>query len=92
MPVTEENSPKILFPCKDYPVKIVGEATDAMLDFVLQTTAVHAPDFDRQKVSIQTSKRGRFQSVTVYITATGKEQLLEYHQALTAHDLVKMVL
>ena len=90
--MTEENPPKILFPCRDYPVKIIGDASDAMLEFVLQTTAVHAPDFDRQKVSIQSSKKGRFQSVTVYITATGEMQLLEYHQALTAHALVKMVL
>ena len=90
--MTEKDPPKILFPCKDYPVKIVGEATDAMLDFVLKTTAIHAPDFDRRKVSIQTSRKGRFQSVTVYITATGKVQLLKYHQALTEQSMVKMVL
>ena len=89
---SEKNLPKIEFPCEDYPIRIIGDATDTMLEFVLETTATHAPDFDRQKVSIKTSSKGRFQSVTVYITATGEQQLVEYHQALTAHSLIKMVI
>ena len=89
---SEKKPPTIEFPCEDYPIKIIGDATDTMLKFVLETTATHAPGFDRQKVSVKTSSKGRFQSVTVYITATGEQQLVEYHQALTAHRLIKMVI
>ena len=90
--MSEQDSHKILFPCEDYPIKIFGEATDTMLDFVLETTAIYAPGFDRQKVSVKASSKGRFQSVTVYITATGEQQLMEYHRALTAHTLIRMVI
>jgi len=82
----------ILFPCDDYPIKVIGNATDEMLAFVLETTATHAPGFDRKKISVKGSRQGRFQSVTLYITATGERQLTEYHRALCAHTLVKMVI
>ena len=90
--MSEQDSPKIIFPCNDYPVKIIGDAIDSMLEFVLATTAIYAPGFDRQKVSVKASGKGRFQSVTVYITATGEQQLMEYHRTLSAHTLIKMVI
>ena len=89
---SEKKLPKIEFPCENYPIRIIGDATDTMLEFVLETTATHAPDFDRQKVLVKTSSQGRFQSVTVYITVTSEQQLVEYHRALTAHRLIKMVI
>ena len=88
----EQSPPKIAFPCKNYPIKIVGDASDTMLEFVLRTTAIHAPGFDRRKVSVKASSKGRFQSVTLYITATSEQQLMEYHQALIAHTLIRMVI
>ena len=90
--MTEPEPPKIEFPCDNYPVKIMGEAHMVMRDFVLETTEVHAPNFDRDKVTIKASSGGRWQSITVYITATGVQQLQDYHQALIAHPAVKMVL
>lgn len=90
--MTAQEPPKIEFPCKDYPVKIMGDATEAMHQFVLAKTEEHAPGFDRDKVAIKASSKGRFQSITVYITATSVEQLERYHQALIADAAVKMVL
>ena len=90
--MSEPYPPKIVFPCTNYPIKIIGEATDTMLEFVLATTADYAPNFDQQKVTVRTSSKGRFQSVTVYITATSKKQLMEYHRALSKHTLIKMVM
>ena len=84
--------PKIEFPCEDYPVKIMGDASDEVKTFVFETTELHAPGFDRSKVSIKSSSKGRFQSITVFITATGEEQLSAYHQNLVAHSAIKMVL
>lgn len=87
-----QQPPAIEFPCKDYPVKIMGNTGAEIYQFVIETTEIHAPGFDRGKISIRTSSKGRFQSITVYITATSVDQLESYHQALTAHRSIKMVL
>ena len=84
--------PVIEFPCHNYPVKIMGEASETFLEFVLATTEVYAPNFDRNKVAVKQSSKARFSSVTVFITATGAKQLEEYHQALKANAAVKIVL
>jgi putative lipoic acid-binding regulatory protein len=52
----------------------------------------HAPGFDRERTTVKDSGKGRFQSVTVYITATGVEQLETIHQALRANPVTKVVL
>ncbi len=88
----DQEPPKIEFPCEDYPVKIMGEASDEFVAFVLETTEVFSPNFDRDKVAIKASSKGRFQSVTVYMTATGADQLEQYHQALRANPATKIVL
>ena len=88
--MAQQEPPKIEFPCEDYPIKVLGDA--GLLDFVLETTEAFAPGFDRSKVVVKDSSKGRFNSVTVYITATGQDQLEQYHQALRANDAVKIVL
>lgn len=90
--MTQQQPPKIEFPCKDYPIKILGDATPEMLEFVLQTTEQFAPEFTRDSINIKPSSKGRYQSVTVLIIATGVEQLEQYHQALRANAAIKMVL
>ena len=87
-----QQPPVIEFPCDDYPVKIMGDAHSEMYRFVIETTEIHAPGFDHSKITIKTSNKGRFQSITVYITATGLDQLESYHQALIAHPAIKLVL
>lgn len=84
--------PKIEFPCEDYPIKIVGEAGQVMQRFVIEKTQQYAPGFDQSKITVKTSREGRFQSITVLITATGEEQLKAYHQALVDHPAIKLVL
>ena len=75
-----QQPPVIEFPCEDYPIKIMGDAHREMYQFVIETIEIHAPGFDRNKISIKTSSKGRFQSVTVYITATGVDQLESCHR------------
>lgn len=90
--MSAQEPPKIEFPCPDYPVKVIGEASEAMKTFVLDATEQFAPGFNRNKVSVRESGKGRFQSVTVYITATGESQLKAFHQHLMANATIKMVL
>jgi putative lipoic acid-binding regulatory protein len=88
--MVQQAPPKIEFPCENYPVKVLGDA--GLLDFVLETTEAFAPGFNRSKVKVKASSKGRFDSVTVYITATGADQLEQYHQALRENTAVKIVL
>ena len=52
----------------------------------------HAPGFDRSKIAIRDSSKGKWQSITVVIKATGKPQLEEIFADLKISPRVKMVL
>ena len=72
--MTEQEAPQIEFPC-DYPIKVMGDAHPELHAHVLQVMDIHAPGFDRSKITIRDSSKGRWQSITLVITATGKPQL-----------------
>ena len=86
-----DNAPLIEFPC-DYPIKVLGSAVPELHQHVLQVMDTHAPGFDRSKIAIRDSSKGKWQSITVVITATGKPQLEEIFADLKTSPRVKMVL
>ncbi len=86
------DAPKIAFPCPDYPVKVMGDAGEAFYDFVLAVIERHAPGFARDKVTVRASRNGSYQSITVFITATGEPQLRALFTDLKASPQLKMVL
>ncbi|MFT7491163.1 MAG: putative lipoic acid-binding regulatory protein [Pseudohongiellaceae bacterium] len=90
--MNQQEPPKIEFPCEDYVIKIMGEASQVMIDFVLKVTEQFAPGFNRESISIKQSSKGKFHSITLFITATGEDQLSAYHKTLIAHDAIKIVL
>lgn len=90
--MSQPDAPKIEFPCEGYPVKIMGYAQPSFREHVLTMVERHAPGFDTEKMTIRDSRNGRFQSITVFITATGTEQLEALFVDLKRSDLVQMVL
>ncbi len=90
--MAEEQPPKIEFPCPDYPVKVMGDAGHELHTLVIDVFQRHAPGFDEARLTIRDSSKGRFQSITVYITATGEPQLQAIFDDLKASNAVKMVL
>ncbi|MEM1435788.1 MAG: DUF493 domain-containing protein [Pseudomonadota bacterium] len=84
--------PRIEFPCA-YPIKVFveGDSEDVVAE-VLNTVQAHAPDFDISSARFRPSRSGSFLSVSVEITATGEPQLRALHQALMAHERVRLVL
>lgn len=90
--MSNPDAPKIEFPCKDYPVKVMGEAGAELHKLVVLVMSKYDPSFDADCIKTKDSSKGRFQSLTVLITATGVEQLSALHQELIASPLVKMVL
>lgn len=90
--MSQQEPPKIEFPCENYPIKIVGEAIDDYDAVMIDIVRVHAGDFDLERIRVQESSNGRFRSLTIYITATGTDQLVSIHRDLTAHPNVRMVI
>lgn len=85
-------APKIEFPCENYPIKSMGETTASYREAVLNVMERHAPGFDIRRVSVRDSRNGTYQSVTVYITATGVHQLQAIFDDLKRLPGTKMVL
>lgn len=90
--MSDSTPPKIEFPCPDYPIKIIGDAELELYAWVMVVLERHAPDFDQQKITVRDSSNGRFQSITVFITATGPAQLKSIFEDLKQSQAVKMVL
>lgn len=90
--MTEQEAPKIEFPCPDYVVKIMGIAADGFQLAVETIVDQHAPGFDRSKTTVKPSAKGNYVSVNVWITATGPEQLQALNEALRKDSRVKMVI
>lgn len=90
--MTKQEPPKIEFPCPDYPIKAMGDAGQDFHEFVISVMERHAPGFDQTKISVRDSRNGRFQSVTVVITATGEAQLKAIFEDLKTSPKTKMVL
>lgn len=89
--MTEQQAPQIEFPC-DYPIKVMGEAHAELHHHVLQVMERHAPGFDHSKITVRDSSKGKWQSITLVITATGKPQLEAIFADLKTSRRVKMVL
>ena len=89
---TEKTPPKIEFPCENYPIKVLGECSDGYRQAVLSVVSLHAPGFDVSQITERESNKGRFKSITIYITATSVEQLEALHKALVAMPTTRLVL
>ena len=89
---TEQEAPKIEFPCPDYPIKVIGRAGPDFKELVIDIVRKHAPDLDLSKVDEQGSSKGTFASIRMKITATGPEQLDALHKELKGTGRVQMVI
>jgi len=89
--VSEDKKPKIEFPCK-YPIKVLGEAHQELIEHVLRVMNTHAPKIAESDLKISHSSKGKWQSITLFIIATGKPQLDAIFADLKTSSRVKMVL
>jgi putative lipoic acid-binding regulatory protein len=89
--MAEQEPPKIEFPC-EYPIKVLGRSVDTFESVIFDVFERHAPGFDQEMITVKASSKGTFTSITITITATGKEQLEALHQDLMATGLVQMVI
>ena len=87
--ITEENL--LEFPC-DFPIKVMGETSDAFAATMVEVIKAIDPTFDASKVDMRASTGGRFISLTCTVHANSRAQLDDIYRALTSHPLSKYVL
>lgn len=83
--------PRIEFPCQ-YPIKVICNAGEGVAQQVLAVVRQHDPALGADKLVIQDSKNGRFQSLRLTMHATSEQQLQQLHADLKATGQVHMVL
>lgn len=88
----DEEPPKIVFPCPDYPIKIMGYSGVQFREHVLQVVEKYAPGFDASMMEVRDSSGGKYQAITLRIMATGEDQLAGLNEELRLSELVKLVL
>jgi hypothetical protein len=89
--MAELDPPRIEFPC-DYPVKVMGRSVPEFESVVIEVMQRHDPELSMERISVRASREGTFVSLTVFITATGKDQLEALYRDLMSTGLVQMVI
>ena len=76
----------------DFPLKILGHTQPGFAQAIAAVVKKHAPDFDEATLSMRTSKKGKYLSITCVIRATSRGQLDALYQELSDHPMVVMAL
>ncbi|GAA0417405.1 YbeD family protein [Cocleimonas flava] len=77
----------IEFPC-EFPVKVMGAAIPEFHSAVDKIVKTHDPEYNPDQTKQNTSKTGKYVSLTLTIHAKDKPQLDALYQDLTNHELV----
>ncbi|PID50283.1 MAG: hypothetical protein CR991_02320 [Proteobacteria bacterium] len=76
------------FPCA-FPIKVVGQAGNALTERILEIAQRHDPEFVFDvNVRRNESRTGKYHSFTLAITATSREQLDAIYRDLRDCELV----
>jgi len=75
------------FPC-EFPVKAMGKTGDALEVAVIEIINRHVNDLAEGAITFNSSKGGKYTSITITINAQSKAQLDAIYMDLTAHELV----
>lgn len=79
------------FPC-EFPIKVFGQSDPDFTDKILEIVQRHADSVTRESVQCRKSQGGKYDAITITITATSKSQLDAIYQELTVCPDVIMAL
>ena len=82
----DQEPPRIKFPCL-YPIKIIGNAVDDFQESVIVVVERYTGTIGSNLIKVQPSRENNYLSITITITATGKDQLQNILQDLKAPHL-----
>ena len=83
--------PLLQFPC-DFPLKVMGQASDDFAALVVEIVARHVPSLRDDAVQQRPSKQGTYVSLTVTVYVHSQQQLDNLYRELSGHARVLMVL
>lgn len=89
--MSEQPESLIEYPC-DFPIKVMGMASDDFAGIVCHLVRAHAPDFDSTSISTRASAGGKYISVTCTVRVVSRDQLDNLYRDLSTHPAVAMVL
>ncbi len=75
------------FPC-DFPIKVVGRTDENFHVRICEIVCRHDDGFTTEGLAFRHSSGGKYQSLTVNLRATSKEQIDAVYQDLKACELV----
>ena len=81
----------LTFPC-EFPIKIMGRASENFEADVVAIVRKHAPDLSETAITNRPSGKGNYIAITVTVNATSKEQLDNIYLELNDHKSVVMTL
>ncbi|MCH8529691.1 MAG: DUF493 domain-containing protein [Saccharospirillum sp.] len=90
--MTDTEAPKITFPCDDYLIKVVGDTDETFRQFVHSVLVQFDGRLTEASFSINVSRNGRFESLTVRMRIERESHLTELFELLKADTRVRMVL
>ncbi len=79
------------FPCA-LPIKIMGRTSEAFREAALAIVRAEFAELTDADVTENSSREGRYTSLTVTVHARSREQLDAVYRELSAHELVLVVL
>lgn len=83
--------PKLTFPC-DFPLKVIGVDMDGFEAIITEIVLQYVPDLMTENITSQTSRHGRYRSISFQFIARSREQVDALYRELSANPNVKMVL
>ncbi len=86
-----QTDPKLTFPC-DFPLKVIGLDVEGFGSIITSIVLQHVPDLMTENITTQTSRHGRYRSMSYQFIARSREQVDALYRELSANPNVKMVL
>ena len=76
----------------DYPIKLMGHAGDELHDAVVEILVKHFPDFDAETLKVQSSRTGKYDSITANFTFQNLDQVHDLYADLAACEHIRTAL
>lgn len=76
----------------DYPIKLIGEASDELHTAVVEILVKHFPNFEEKTLAVQPSRTGKYHSITAQLRFDELEQVHALYADLAACPLIKTAL
>jgi len=90
--MSESEQPSLIEYPSDFPIKVMGRQHPEFAQRLTEVVLQFDPGFDPATVEMRPSKGGNYIGLTFTVRATSREQLDALYRALTAHEMVSIVL